>query len=246
MSGTHSNNMNIEYLTLFIIGFLGGFSHCIGMCGGFVATYTFKIAENEPISSLSIFQKIIPHLLYNSGRLLTYMILGEIFGLIGGTLGVIFAIQNLQGGLQLFAGIIMIILGLDLAGLIPNVEPDTFPGVNLFKRVIGALFDKVNRKNIFILGMVLGLIPCGLVYAVGAKAAATQSIFGGFLTMLIFGLGTFPAMLLTGLTANLISVKLRGRLYRIAAVMIILLGIFTILRGIDALGWYKMYWLSRF
>lgn len=238
--------MNIDYLTLFLIGFLGGFSHCIGMCGGFVVTYTIKIAENEPQTDLSYFQKIIPHFLYSTGRLLTYTILGELFGFIGGTLGVVFAIQNFQGGLQLLAGIFMVLMGLDLAGLIPNLAPDTFPGVNIFKRMVNALFDKVNRKNIFILGMVLGLIPCGLVYAVGAKAAATQSVFGGFLTMLIFGLGTFPAMLLTGITANLFSAKFRGRLYRIAAIMVILLGILTIFRGIDALGWYKMYWLSGF
>ena len=238
--------MNIDYLTLFLIGFLGGFSHCIGMCGGFVVTYTLKIAENEPLSNLSYFQKLIPHFFYNTGRLLTYTILGEIFGLIGGTLGVVFAIQNFQGGLQLLAGIVMLIMGLDLAGLIHNIAPDEFPGVNLFKRMVNALFYKVNRKNIFILGMVLGLIPCGLVYAAVAKAAATQSIIGGFMTMLIFGLGTFPAMILTGLTADLISVKMRGRLYRIAAILVILLGILTILRGIDALDWYKFYWLSRF
>jgi len=238
--------MNIDYLTLFLIGFFGGFSHCIGMCGGFVATYTFKIAENDPIPNNYYLQKIIPHLLYNSGRLLTYTVLGEIFGFIGGTLGLIFAIQDFQGGLQLFAGLFMLFMGVDIAGLIPSLSPDSFPGVNIFKRTVNALFYKVNRKNIFILGMVLGLIPCGLVYAIGAKAAATQSIIGGFLTMLIFGLGTFPAMFLTGCVVNFLSVKLRGRLYRIAAILVILMGILTILRGIDALDWYKIYWLSKF
>ncbi|MEJ2054508.1 MAG: sulfite exporter TauE/SafE family protein [Calditrichaceae bacterium] len=238
--------MNIDFLTLFLIGFFGGFSHCIGMCGGFVVTYSVKISENEPVSQLTLLQKISPHILYNFGRLLTYTILGEIFGLIGGTLGVIMAIQNFQGGLQLFAGIVMVILGLDLTGIIPKLAPDSFPGVNMFKKLASSLFDRVNRKNIFITGMVLGLIPCGLVYAVGAKAAATQSVIGGFLTMLIFGLGTFPAMLLTGITVNLFSQKLRGQLYRIAALMVILLGILTVLRGVDALGWYHIYWLSAF
>ena len=238
--------MNIDFLALFLIGFFGGFSHCIGMCGGFVATYTFKIAENDPTPNDSYFQRLVPHLLYNSGRLLTYTILGEIFGFIGGTLGLIFAIQDFQGGLQLLAGIFMVIMGLDISGLIPNLEPDSFPGVNIFKRMVNALFNKVNRKNVFVLGMVLGLIPCGLVYAVGAKAAATQSIVGGFLTMLVFGMGTFPAMLFTGFIVNLISVKVRGRLYRIAAILVILMGTLTILRGIDALGWVKIYWLSSF
>ncbi len=238
--------MNIDFLALFLIGFFGGFSHCIGMCGGFVAAYTFKIAENDPSSNNSYFQKLLPHLLYNSGRLLTYTILGEIFGFIGGTLGLIFAIQDFQGGLQLFAGFFMVLMGLDIAGFIPNLQPDSFPGVNIFKRMVKTLFYKVNRKNIFLLGMVLGLIPCGLVYAIGAKAAATQNIIGGFLTMLIFGLGTFPAMFLTGFIVNLVSAKIRGRLYRIAAILVILMGMLTMLRGIDALGWYNIYWLSVF
>ena len=78
MSGTHSNNMNIDYLTLFIIGFLGGFSHCIGMCGGIVLTYTLKVQENDPVEHPSKWQMIKPHLLYNGGRILTYTFLESV------------------------------------------------------------------------------------------------------------------------------------------------------------------------
>ncbi len=235
--------MHIEFIALFLIGFLGGFSHCIGMCGGIVLTYTLKIQENDPVSRPSKWQLIKPHLLYNTGRIITYTFLGEIFGVIGGTLGVIFAIRDFQGGLQLFAGIIMLFMGIELAGLIPSLSPDTFPGISTFKRLVTSLFNQVNRKNIFGLGLVLGFLPCGLVYAAGAKAAATQSFVGGMLTMLVFGLGTFPAMFLSGMTAHLISNKLRHRLYRLAAIMVIVLAVFTILRGIDSLGWIRFYWL---
>jgi sulfite exporter TauE/SafE len=235
--------MQLELLTLFIIGFLGGFSHCIGMCGGIVLTYTLKIQENDPPVKATKWQMMKPHLLYNFGRIITYTFLGEIFGLIGGTLGIIFAIRDFQGGLQLFAGLIMLLMGIELAGLIPNMSPDTFPGLNKFKSLVTSMFNKVNRKNIFGLGLVLGFLPCGLVYAAGAKAAATQSFFGGMLTMLAFGLGTFPAMFLSGMTAHLISSRLRRRLYRIAAYLVIILAIFTILRGIDSLGWVRFYWL---
>jgi sulfite exporter TauE/SafE len=235
--------MQLELLTLFLIGFLGGFSHCIGMCGGIVLTYTLKIQENDPSLTSSKWQMMKPHLLYNFGRIITYTFLGEIFGLIGGTLGIIFAIRDFQGGLQLFAGIIMLMMGIELAGLIPNLSPDTFPGISGFKRLVKSMFNKVNRKNIFGLGLVLGFLPCGLVYAAGAKAAATQSFFGGMLTMLAFGLGTFPAMFLSGMTAHLISNKLRHRLYRIASFLVILLAVLTILRGIDSLGWVRFYWL---
>lgn len=236
--------MNFDFFALFLIGFLGGFSHCLGMCGGFVVTYTIKINASDSFENPSFWQKLVPHLLYNSGRLLTYSILGEIFGLLGSTLGIVFAIKNFQGGLQLLAGSVMLLMGLDLAGLIPNLKPDTFPGIHLFKGLVQSFFQGVNRRNIFILGLILGLIPCGLVYAVGAKAAATQSIIGGFFTMFIFGLGTFPAMILAGLTTQVFSANLRSRLYRIAAVLVALVGLLTIFKGIDALGWYSFFWLQ--
>lgn len=235
--------MELDLITIFLIGLLGGFSHCIGMCGGFVVTYTIKINENDLISQPSLIQKLYPQLMYSLGRLLTYTLLGQVFGLLGSSLGVILAIRDFQGGLQLFAGLIMVMMGLDLAGLISSWAPDTFPGIKGFKSLVGGLFNRVNRRNILGLGFVLGFIPCGLVYAAGAKAAATGSIIGGMLTMLVFGLGTIPAMVLTGLLADQISSKLRSKIYRVAAITVILLGLLTILRGIDALGWIHLYWL---
>ncbi len=235
--------MYLDLTSIFLIGFFGGFSHCIGMCGGIVLTYTLKIQENDPIEKPSKWQTIKPHLLYNGGRVLTYTFLGEIFGLIGSTIGIIFAIRDFQGGLQLFAGFIMLLMGIELAGLIPSLSPNTFPGINKFKQLITSFFNRVNRRNIFALGLILGFLPCGLVYAAGAKAVSTQSLFGGMLVMLFFGLGTFPAMVLTGLTAHLISNKLRQRLYKLAAVLVILLAVLTIIRGINSLGWVRFYWL---
>jgi sulfite exporter TauE/SafE len=235
--------MDIDLVTIFVIGFLGGFGHCIGMCGGFVMTYTLKIQETDIIAQPSRWQMLYPHLLYNSGRVVTYVILGEIFGFLGSSLGVIFALRDIQGILQLFAGLVMVAMGIELAGWIPNLAPDSFPGISGFKKLVQSMFNRVNRRNIFVLGLILGFIPCGLVYAAGAKAAATQSIIGGMMTMLVFGLGTFPAMVLTGVTVNLISARLRHRLYRIAAILVIILGVLTILRGIDAMDWIKFYWL---
>ena len=237
--------MTVDYFTVFLIGFFGGFSHCIGMCGGFVMTYTLRIKENEPLRKDSWWQKLKPHLLYNSGRVLTYTFLGEIFGLLGSTMGFMLAFKHWQGALEIFAGLIMLIMGLDLAGWIPSVEPDSFPGVRRFSKLITAMFNKVNTRNVFGLGLVLGFIPCGLVYAVGARAAATQSLTGGLLIMLIFGLGTFPAMVLTGLTAHLITVKWRRTLYKMAAILIMLMAILTMARGSAAIGWIELPWMHK-
>lgn len=235
--------MSIDFVAVFLIGFLGGFSHCVGMCGGFVFTYSLKISEKDPTSNSSRWNLFLPHLMYNSGRVLAYTFLGEIFGFLGSTIGFIMSVRDFQGGLQLFAGLFMIALGFEFAGFLPVKSKDYFPGLNKFKQLVANLFNRVNRRNIFGLGLVLGFIPCGLVYAAGAMAAATESIVGGMLTMLIFGLGTFPAMVIIGLASNLISQKLRSNLYKFAAILIIIMGVLALIRGIDALGWMRIYWL---
>lgn len=224
--------MQLDLAAVFMIGLLGGFSHCIGMCGPFVMTYTLKLSENSAVVQPHFWRQFYPHLLYNSGRVLTYIFLGQLFGLLGQTLGQVAAFKGLQGGLMIFAGVIMILMGLDLSGLIPSLPRDTFFGVARFSSIVHSFLNRVNPRNIFGLGVVLGFLPCGMLYAIFAQAAATQSIIGGGLTMLAFGLGTFPAMMLTGVTAHMISSKLRKQLYRGAAILVIILGIFTAYKGV--------------
>ena len=229
-----------DYITIFFIGLLGGFSHCLGMCGGLVISYSMNLHGQGGRSGGARWQT---HLLYNSGRILTYMILGEIFGLLGSTLGFILAVKNIQSTLELVAGIIMLLMGLNFIGLWPGWAADSFPGINSFKKVMVALINKLSSGNIFILGMILGLMPCGLIYAVGAKAVATQSPLGGMMTMLLFGLGTFPALFSLGISTEFITMHWRHRLYLLAAALLIFLAVLTIMHGIDALDWYHFYWL---
>ncbi len=236
--------MIAEYISILFLGLLGGFSHCLGMCSGFVLAYSANLHNPDSTALAGKWLRWRAHLLYNSGRIFTYMILGEIFGLVGSTLGLILAIKNLQGALELLAGIIMLIMGLTFAGLWPGwSSTDFFPGVSIFKKIISSLYKNLRPKNMFILGMILGFIPCGLVYAAGAKAVATQSPLGGMITMLIFGLGTVPALLSLGISTELISIRWRQRIYHLAAVLLIVFAVLTILRGIDALDWHHFYWL---
>ncbi len=225
--------MEIDFLALGMIGLLVGLSHCIGMCGGFVLTYTMKVNENDLIQKPTFLQSLTPHLLYNSGRLISYIILGQIVALIGSALG--FTFKSFQGSIEIFAGIVMVLIGLDFAGIIKTANPDSFPGISAFKRLIHSLFNSVKRKNILGLGFVMGFIPCGPVYAALAKAASAESVVKGMLLMLFFGLGTFPAMIITGLFADKITTKFKQYVYKIAAVMVILLGLFTVFRGIKKL-----------
>lgn len=233
----------MDLIGVFLMGLAGGFSHCVGMCGGFVLTYSLKVNENDFIEHPTFWQRLSPHLLYGSGRILSYMLIGNILGLVGNAVSAVFAIRHFQGGLSVIAGLVMIFMGLDLAGMIPNLAPNSFPGFNPFKGLVTALFNKVKRNNILGLGFVLGFIPCGLVYTAGAKAVASGSLAGGMLTMLVFGLATMPAMVITGMVSGRIPVRLRSRLYKLAALLAAGLGVLTLLRGVDALGFVHFYWL---
>ncbi|RMI24922.1 MAG: sulfite exporter TauE/SafE family protein [Calditrichaeota bacterium] len=224
----------MDYGAIFLIGFLSSFGHCVGMCGGFVMAYTLKM-HHSASEAVSTAEALLPHLFYNAGRVLTYTLLGGLFGLIGQILGARTGFHSYQAVLQLIAGALMVVIGLDMGGWIPPVFSQRFPGYNAFKRLVSRSLSRVHRGNLFGLGMILGLIPCGLVYAAGAKAAATGNAFQGMLTMLAFGLGTIPALFITGMTANLISLRLRSHLFRLATVLVILLGILTIYRGANAL-----------
>jgi sulfite exporter TauE/SafE len=225
--------MELDLIGVFMIGLMGGFGHCIGMCGGFVLTYTLKVNENDFIEKPNWWQRLSPHLLYSTGRIISYMIIGNLLGLLGTAIDSMVALR-VQGFLEIFAGAVMILMGLDLAGIIPNLNPNTFPGVNPFKKLVTNLFTKVRRDNIIGLGFVLGFIPCGLVYAAGAKAIASSSIVGGMLIMLAFGIGTMPAMVVTGLVSGRIPRKLQSYIYRVAALLVIILGVLTIMRGLKA------------
>jgi len=227
--------MELDLIGVFIIGLAGGFGHCIGMCGGFVLTYTLKINQNDIIVNPNWWQRLNPHLFYSMGRIISYMIIGNILGLLGSAIDSMLALK-IQGALEIFAGVVMILMGLELAGLIPSLKPDTFPGVNPFKKLVTSLFNKVKRDNILGLGFILGFIPCGLVYAAGAKAIASGSFINGMLIMLAFGIGTIPAMVVVGVVSGQIPKKIQSKIYRIAALLVIVLGIFTIMRGVKAPG----------
>ena len=164
------------------------------------------------------------------------MFLGGIFGLLGTTLTFAESAFDLQALLQVFAGILMIYMGLDLLHLIPKFPVIFFKSGSPFKRMIHGLLISVNRSNIFALGIVLGFLPCGVVYAAGAKAASSGSIMSGMIIMLVFALGTAPAMVMMGLGAGWITGKFRSRVFKISAILVIMLGSLTGYKGVIKLN----------
>lgn len=214
---------------MFAMGFLTSLSHCMGMCGGFIMAYSVNLDQKNGTAA----KRILPHLLYHSGRVLTYTLIGAIFGFLGQTTKNVLAVFHLQDLLFIFAGIIMILLGLELLGLFPALRLDKLPLIRGYQKAVRRAIQKVNTKNIFFLGLVLGFIPCGPVYIAGTVAASSGSVFKGALIMAAFGIGTFPLLSVFGFSANLISLKFRNIILKFTAVVVILFGAWTVYKGIQ-------------
>ena len=201
------------------------------MCGGIVLAYsTIKI---EPASSKV--SKTIAHLLYNFGRVLTYTVLGALFGAIG---GVATFNNTANGTLLIIAGIIMILAGLSLMGKIKflTLIEHSISSSNFYKKSFQAILHSKSNASFFILGMLNGLLPCGFVYFFAITAASTASPLYGALVMFIFGISTIPAMFSLGFLSSLASAtSFRNMMMSLSSVAVILYGAFTIYNGYDYL-----------
>lgn len=215
----------MEYLLIFIAGVMGSF-HCIGMCGAF----PLALSAAKKSTTLSVY---ISHMLYNSGRIVTYVSLGSLFGLFGYVVGETNFIINGQVVVSLIAGIFMMFVGLQIAGIFRET---TIPGFGyIYRYVSRAMSYFIKKGDIsggFYLGLFNGFLPCPLVYAFLFTSAATSSPVKGALVMAMLGLGTVPAMLLLGIMSEFLSPSLRGNLARyVPGLIVFVFGIVTIARA---------------
>lgn len=180
--------IEFSLLSALLVGLFGGV-HCVGMCGGIVAAFSFRTDGKKPPFRL--------HLGYNLGRVLSYALFGALAGALGASLNLL-EIRHLQTALYVLAQGVMILLGLYLAGW--------NQWVLIFEKAGGALWSRVqpvfrkllpvkNLPGAVLAGMVWGWLPCGLVYSVLVAALAAGSATSGAALMLAFGLGTLPNLL---------------------------------------------------
>lgn len=219
----------VNILTIISIAFLGSFGHCIGMCGGIVVAYsTIKI--NPKSSKVS---QSVAHLLYSSGRVLTYTVLGAMFGALG---GVVLFSNNANGGLLIFAGVVMILAGLSLMGKIKflTLIEHSFSSSSIYKNAFKTVLNSKSNLSFFLLGMLNGLLPCGFVYFFAITAASTADPFYGALVMFIFGVSTIPAMFGVGFLSSLASAtSFRNMMMSLSSIAVILYGAYTIYNGYE-------------
>jgi sulfite exporter TauE/SafE len=203
------------------LGFLSSL-HCIGMCG--------PIALALPLDRSSVFTTLKGMLTYNSGRILTYSILGLLFGLLGQ--GMVLATS--QNILSVTSGILILLMV-----LVPYLKIQ-LPSSGLLHKAfvplrsaIGKLFGIHSQRSLFLIGLLNGLLPCGLVYVGITGALATGSTINGTLFMALFGAGTLPAMTLIVFSRNMFTVSARERIRKAVPVLVCFTACLLILRGMS-------------
>lgn len=211
-----------EIITALLVGFFGSL-HCIGMCGPIAVALPFPDS-----SHLSFFTG---RFLYNIGRVVSYSLLGFIFGLVGGRI----ALAGAQQVVSIALGVIIII-----AVLIPQKYKNFFIRHSFVQKLvvpiksnIGVLFKKGNFSSMFLIGILNGFLPCGFVYIGLAGAIASGDAITGTAVMMMFGFGTVPAMFVASVFGKYINIGIRTKLRASTPYLAILLAIIFILRGMN-------------
>lgn len=201
---------------------MGSF-HCAGMCG--------PIAIALPLHGNNVSQKIFGGTLYNLGRTITYGFMGAIFGALGQGLQLI----GFQQKVSVIMGALMII-----SVLFPKLFKNQYSmnkswssAVGKLKKKIGQMFSIRSFQSLFFIGMLNGLLPCGLVYMAIAGAIGTGGVAQGSLYMILFGIGTIPMLLAISLAGNVMSLAVRNKINKLIPVLIVVVGILFVLRGLS-------------
>ncbi|ATB66973.1 sulfite exporter TauE/SafE family protein [Pseudomonas mosselii] len=203
-----------------VLGLLGG-GHCLGMCGGLMGALTLAIPPEQRGRRLRLL------LAYNLGRILSYAAAGLLLGLAG----VALASSPLAIGLRVIAALLLICMGLYLAGWWSGLTRIEALGRGLWRHVqpvATRLLPVSSLPRALLLGALWGWLPCGLVYSTLLWAASQGDALHSATLMLAFGVGTWPVLLATGLAAERVGALLRKRGVRVAGgVLVILFGLWT-------------------
>lgn len=207
-------------LTAIIFGLLGSF-HCIGMCG--------PIAFMLPVDRTNNTKRIAQILVYHSGRIFTYGLLGLLFGFLGKG----FYFFGFQQNLSIIIGVIMILM-IVLPKKTINKFSITKPIYKLLSGVKNRLGKELKKKRIdtfFTIGFLNGFLPCGLVYMAIFASIATGNIIKGSSYMMLFGLGTIPLMTAFVYLGNFTTGLARKRIQQFIPVAVVVIAVLFILRG---------------
>ncbi|OGT03137.1 MAG: hypothetical protein A2143_03690 [Gallionellales bacterium RBG_16_57_15] len=218
----HSHHAaELSYWLAFMTGILGS-GHCLGMCGGLVSSFFMRLGAKA----------YAPYLAYHAARVTVYSLIGLTAATLGAVLVQTGIFGKAQGILQILAGLIVILLGLDMLGLSPVRNTLRFAPIDWLRRQFAEATRRGPVAGASIGGALNGLMPCSMTMAMAVQATTAPSPVEGGLLLLAFGAGTLPSMLGASFLFGRLGVRTRGWLLRGAALFVIALGISTLWQGL--------------
>ncbi len=213
------------YGVLFLVGLLTSL-HCVAMCGGINISQC--VSQAKPADKT--LDKFGASALYNSGRVISYTIIGGIVGALGSSVS--FS-GPARGIVAIVSGVFMVIMGISLMGIFPNINKFV-PSMPIFLR--RKTQTAGHGKGPFIVGLLNGFMPCGPLQAMQIYALGTGSALAGATSMFFFSLGTVPLMFGLGAVSSLLGSKFTSRMLKASAVFVLILGLVMMNRGLALSG----------
>ena len=216
--------LNINFLEIgFFMGLFGSV-HCIGMCGPLVMAL--------PIFQFNLIDKLVATFLYHLGKISTYGLLGIVVGFFGRQI----PFYNVQQHLSIVIGVLMLLYVLWVFYLHPSQKLGFLKIEWIQKPVLAALGKLLKQNRILsflLIGLLNGLLPCGMIYLALASAWASQSVLQSGLFMVSFGIGTLPALVLIAFGGQLMGFAFRQKIQKALPIMLMSMGVLLILRGMN-------------
>jgi uncharacterized protein len=216
-----------------IVGLTAGVSSCMALIGGLVLGMSSRHAEIH--LEATPMQKFKPHLWFNLGRLVSYVVLGGFIGLLGSVLKLS---SSVLGMITVILGFVMLVLGLKLINIFPRLHNKTLALPKGVSRALGLSIEtkEYSHKGSFITGALTFFVPCGFTQAMQLYAVSTGSFIQGALIMGIFALGTLPGIIGIGGLTSAIKGTFARYFFKFAGVVVIALAIFNIKTGSTLAG----------
>lgn len=223
---------NMSYGVIFVIGLVAAVSSCIAVVGGLLLALAEKYNEAHP--NLTGIQKFKPHIYFNIGRVLGY----TVFGALIGALGSVFTLSpRANGFLMIFVSMVMLLLGFQLLNLFPQLRRFSPRMPKWISHKIHDLSSKDNKGAPMTLGALTFFLPCGFTQAFQLYVLASGDWKVGALTMLVFSLGTMPALVSLSAVSSFAKGVFQKHFLRFAGVLVVMLALFNINNGITLAGY---------
>ena len=239
--GATTNISSVGAMAL-LIGLTAGFSTCMALIGGLVLSVASKYAENHPAETA--LQKFRPHLIFNLGRIISFIVLGSLIGALGSA----FSLKgSLLGLLTIVVGVVMLVLGLQLTEVFPRITKGFTLPSGLAKKlgIKQRGSSEYSNKNAFLMGAATFFLPCGFTQAMQLLAVSTGSPVQAAIIMGAFAIGTAPGLLSLGGLTSIVKGVFAQRFFRIVGVVVVAMALINFTNGYNLMGLNRLFESSK-